>query len=283
MLRSSVVEALTRVYDSVWIIEDLQTERFELFRVDQKLVHTEPAKEAARRTKFSDALVGYSRLIQEEDRAAFLAAATSENIERNTRKGQLYSIPFRRVFASGSRYYRLEFTRLDLENGETNIVAGFKDVDEVVRREQETQEFLNLRATVIEALTKVYDSVWLTKDLETQEFELIRVDHTLVHLIPAQTAAKLIRFSDALAFYSRLIVPEDRQRFLEAVTPEAIEKNTKEKLLYSVPFRRMFEHEVRHYRMDFTRMNLESGETNIVAGFRDVNDATHWAQNQVPD
>lgn len=280
MLRSSVVEALTRVYDSVWIIEDLQTERFELFRVDQKLVHTEPAKEAARRTKFSDALVGYSRLIQEEDRAAFLAAATSENIERNTRKGQLYSIPFRRVFASGSRYYRLEFTRLDLENGETNIVAGFKDVDEVVRREQETQESLNLRATVLEALTKVYDSVWLTKDLETQEFELIRVDHTLVHLIPAQTAAKLIRFSDALAFYSRLVLPDDRQQFLDAVTPATIARNTQEMMLYSVPFRRVFEHEIRHYRLEFTRLNRENGAYYIVAGFRDVEESVRMIQRE---
>lgn len=39
----------------------------------------------------------------------------------------------------------------------------------------------------------------------------------------------------------------------------------REKLIYSVLFRRMFEHEVRHYRME-----LENGETNIVAGFRDV-------------
>ena len=133
---------------------------------------------------------------------------------------------------------------------------------------------------MIEALTKIYDSVWIVKDLVTQRFELFRVDKTLSNIMPAQEAAKLIRFTDALAFYSRLILPEDRQRFLEAVTPEAIDRNTKDGKFYSVPFRRVFEHEVRHYRMEFARMELEDGETNIVAGFRDVDAFVQYVQQE---
>ncbi len=54
-LRTAVIEALTLVYDSVWMIHSLETQRFELLRIDKELVHTMPASEAMRITRFSDA------------------------------------------------------------------------------------------------------------------------------------------------------------------------------------------------------------------------------------
>ena len=274
VLRASVIEALTRVYASVWIIHDLESQRLELFRSDERLAYMEQVLKDARVERYYDGLVFFSGMIVEEDRASFLEAVKPENVEKNTRDGRVYSVPFRRNLEEGGfRYYQLEFSRLDLKNGENTIVAGIKDVDEEVRREQEIQQSLKLRSAVIEALTQVYDSVWIIKDLTTQRFELFRVDKTPVHMMPAQAAAKIIRFTDALAFYSRLILKEDREAFLAATTPEAIDRSTREKLLYSVPFRRVFENGIRHYRIEFTRMYLENGEINIVAGFKDVDDA----------
>ena len=133
------------------------------------------------------------------------------------------------------------------------------------------------RAAVIEALTRPYDSVWLITDVETQRFELVRVDEKMAHLLPAQAASKIARFTDAFAFYSRLVLEDDRQRFLEALTPENIIRNTKNRLIYSVPFRRVFEDGIRHYWVEFTRMELDNGEINIVTGFRDVTDEAHPA------
>ena len=90
--------------------------------------------------------------------------------------------------------------------------------------------------------------------------------------MPAQAAAKLTRFSDAFAFYSHLVLEEDRQRFLDAVTPENIMKNTGNKPIYSVPFRRVFEDGVRQYRVEFAKMELGEGEINIVTAFRPVDE-----------
>ena len=78
--------------------------------------------------------------------------------------------------------------------------------------------------------------------------------------------------ASAFAFYSRLVLEEDRQRFLDAVTPESILKNTENNSVYSVPFRRVFEEGIRHYRVEFARMDLGNGEINVVVGFKDVED-----------
>ena len=74
-------------------------------------------------------MVFYSRLVQEEDRQQFLDAVTPENIVRNTENQLIYSVPFRRVFGDGVRNYRIEFVKLDLPDGKTGIVTGFKNVD----------------------------------------------------------------------------------------------------------------------------------------------------------
>ncbi len=141
-LRSAVIEALTRVYDSVWLINDIRTQRFELFRIDEEMVHLLPANAAVKIERFSDAFAFYSKLVLEEDRQRFLDAVTPENIAENTKDKRLYSVPFRRVFENGVRYYRVEFARLALAGGETRIVTGFKDVDEEVRKEQQIQQAL---------------------------------------------------------------------------------------------------------------------------------------------
>ena len=141
-LRAAVIEALTRVYDSVWLINDVETEKFELYRIDNEMVHLLPAHTAVKIQKFSEAFAFYSNLVLEEDRERFLEAVTPENIVRNTESRLIYSILFRRVFDTGIRYYRLEFAKLDLPDGKTGIVTGFKDVDEEVRKEQQIQQAL---------------------------------------------------------------------------------------------------------------------------------------------
>ena len=141
-VRSAVIEALTRVYDSVWLISDVKTQKFELYRIDENMVHLLPANVAVRLTRFSDAFAFYSKLVLEEDRQAFLEAVTPENIVRNTENRLIYSVPFRRVFETGTRHYRVEFAKLALPGGKTGIVTGFKDVDEEVRKEQQIQQVL---------------------------------------------------------------------------------------------------------------------------------------------
>jgi molecular chaperone DnaJ len=59
-----------------------------------------------------------------------------EKIAENTEGGMIYSVPFRRVFEDGIRHYLIEFHRLDLPEGKTGIVGGFKNVDEEERRKR---------------------------------------------------------------------------------------------------------------------------------------------------
>jgi hypothetical protein len=127
-----------------------------------------------------------------------------------------------------------------------------------------------LRSAVIEALTRPYDSVWLINDILTQRFELFRIDKEMEHLMPANIAVKIEKFPQALEFYSKLVLEEDRQQFLDSVTPQCIIRNTMQGTTYSVHFRRVFDDEVRPYRIEFFKLNLGNGIINYIAGFKDL-------------
>lgn len=145
-------------------------------------------------------------------------------------------------------------------------------ISDITEKHEQAESDKALRSAVIEALTKAYDSVWLINDIETEKFELFRIDKETEHLMPANIAVKIEKFSQAFAFYSRLVLEEDRQRFLESVTPESIVRNTENKLIYSVPFRRVFDDGIRSYRVEFVRLDLPGGKTGIVGGFKNVDE-----------
>ena len=145
-------------------------------------------------------------------------------------------------------------------------------ISDITEKHAQAESDRALHSAVIEALTKAYDSVWLINDIETERFELFRIDQEMVHLLPANIAVTIEKFSQAFAFYSKLVLEEDRQRFLDAVTPQSIVRNTENIPLYSVPFRRVFENGIRHYRVEFARLDLPGGKTGIVTGFKDVED-----------
>ena len=109
---------------------------------------------------------------------------------------------------------------------ESDVYGGLYYVflSDITDQHRQAESDKALRTAVIEALTRVYDSVWLIHDMETQRFELFRIDKKMVHLMPAHVAVTIKRFSDAFEFYSRLVLEEDRQGFLDAVTPEEIRK-----------------------------------------------------------
>ena len=163
---------------------------------------------------------------------------------------------------------------------ESDVYQGlyYVFVSDITDSHQQAESDKALRTAVIEALTRVYDSVWLINDMETQSFELFRIDEEMTHLIPANVAVKLTRFTDAFSFYANLVLEEDRQDFLDAVTPAEIERNTEDKIIYSVPFRRVFDSGIRYYRLEFAKLDLKSGKTGIVAGFKDVDDEVRKEQ-----
>lgn len=142
---TAVIDALSRAYNAVWLINDIATGSFSLFRADtsEGSIHTRPTKEALKLLTYEDAKANYIKnFVAPSDRERLEKELTLENIVANTTSKKVFGVVFKRVVGDKECYYRIEFTQVQLPNGKTGIVAGFKDVDEDVRKEQEIQQVL---------------------------------------------------------------------------------------------------------------------------------------------
>lgn len=142
---TAVIDALSRAYNAVWLINDIATGSFSLFRGDtsEGSVHARPTKEALELLTYEDAKANYiNNFVAPSDRERLEKELTLENIIANTSSKKVFGVVFKRVVGDKECYYRIEFAQVQLPNGKTGIVAGFKDVDEDVRKDQEIQQVL---------------------------------------------------------------------------------------------------------------------------------------------
>lgn len=142
---TAVIDALSRAYYAVWLINDIATGSFSLFRADTSDggIHARPTNEALELLTYEDAKANYiNNYVAPSDRERLEKELTLENIVANTTSKKVFGVGFKRIVGSEERYYRIEFAQVQLPNGKTGIVAGFKDVDEDVRKDQEIQQVL---------------------------------------------------------------------------------------------------------------------------------------------
>jgi PAS domain S-box-containing protein len=217
-----------------------------------------------------DALTGFTfrGMVHPED-YEWVSASIKEQVEAS--QADFDSVEYRIVRKDGEVRWVDDYGHyIEYDDSHNGLYYVF--ISDITEKHAQAESDKALHSAVIEALTRAYDSVWLINDIETQRFELFRIDRKMVHLLPANIAVTIEKFPQAFAFYSRLVLEEDRQRFLDAVTPRNIVRNTENTPLYSVPFRRVFENGIRHYRVEFARLDLPGGQMGIVAGFKDVDD-----------
>ncbi len=146
-VRQAVIEALSEAYHTVWLITDVKSETFSLYRGDMEgsTTHTGPIRDALGQMRYSQAKEYYIRTtVAPEDRARLQEELALSSIARRVEEQQRFNVSYRRVMEDGSRrYYRIEFARVRMPGGRTGVVCGFKDVDAEVRETQERSRALS--------------------------------------------------------------------------------------------------------------------------------------------
>ena len=144
--RQAVVEALSKSYHTVWLIEDVQTERFSLYRGDiaGDTVHAQPIQDALTQMKYSQAKEYYiNTMVAKVDRERLQRELTIDSIMSRLKDRGQFNINYLRVMDDGSeRYFRIEFAQADMPDNKVGVVCGFRDVDDDVREGQAMQKAL---------------------------------------------------------------------------------------------------------------------------------------------
>ena len=92
---TAVIDALSRAYNAVWLINDIATGSFSLFRADtsEGSIHTRPTKEALEQLTYEDAKTNYiNNFVAPSDRDRLRKELTLENITANTSSKKVFGV-----------------------------------------------------------------------------------------------------------------------------------------------------------------------------------------------
>ncbi len=154
-VRDAVIATLTHSYNTVWLINDVVTEKCSLYHSDMDEAHTEAIRNALSHAKYSDTKQEYvNTMVAEEDRERMQEQIGLPYILKQFETKDRFSVSFIRALESGPRYYRIDFGRVNMPGGKTGVTMGFIDVDDEVRQERALQKAMEEKITLQEKLLK---------------------------------------------------------------------------------------------------------------------------------
>ena len=213
--RRAVIEALSKSYHTVWLVNDVQTESFSLYRgdVEGETIHAVPIRNALKNLKFSEAKEHYIKnTVAESDQEHLSRELTLENIVRSLDDRPQYTVNYLRKIEGGSeRYFRIEFAKVDMPGGRMGLVCGFKDVDADVREGRKIQDALR------EAEKAEEENQRLMQEMESaaELAELMSSVSSLLTNMPAMSFSKdaetgvYLACNQAFAEYAHKAKPEE--------------------------------------------------------------------------
>ena len=245
-VRNAVIEALSESYHTVWLINDVETETFSLYRGDTcgKTVHAAPIRDALGRMEYSMAKEYYIRTtVAPVDQERLEKELTLDCIAGRLKQRPQYSVNYLRTMDDGSeRYFRIEFARVNMPGGKMGIVCGFKNVDEEVRqgqelqkaRQRELEERIALQDKLLEqekrreelnsmitALASDYRSVYHV-DLDADDAVCYREDPADPNPTPAGVHFRYCEWFER--YCAECVDPQYAEGFLDFIRPDSIRK-----------------------------------------------------------
>ena len=142
-VRQAVIEALSESYHTVWLITNVETETFSLYRGDTQRdsIHGAANLDALNQLKYSKAKEHYIRtMVARKDQERLERELSLDYIVDQLAVRPQFNLNYLRVMEDGTeKYFRIELARMNMPDGKMGVVCGFKDVDKDVRQAQEAQ------------------------------------------------------------------------------------------------------------------------------------------------
>ena len=141
-VRQAVIEALSEIYETVWLISDVESETFVLYRGAKD--PDAPIRDESGQLKYSLAKEFYIRTtVAPEDRERLTEDLELDKIVSRLQGHSRYYVNYLRMMDDGSeKYFRIEFAKVSMPDGKLGIVCGFRNVDEEIRADMRHSETL---------------------------------------------------------------------------------------------------------------------------------------------
>ncbi len=226
-VRDAVIATMTNAYHTVWLINDVDTERCSLYHSDHDQAHMEAIRNALSHARYTETKTEYvATMVAEEDQERMQEQIGLPYILDQFKSKDTFSVSFLRTLKNESRYYRIDFGKVRMPGGRIGVTMGFIDVDEEVRRDQEIHEQILAQEkhrkeldSMITAMASDYRSVYHV-DIDADDAVCYRADPKDLHQTPVGVHfpyhARIVEYGH------RYVDDEFKEGFLRFVDPDNV-------------------------------------------------------------
>ena len=138
--QASLMDGLSKEYHSVWLIHSDRS--MELFRASSMTGSMKAVRLGMETGDYSLALPLFvERFVAPSDRLKILTECTYYKLMQSIPDDDILPFSFKRIDDNGNeRFYQVVYSRAKDEDGESNIVMAFRDVDKLIREQMEAEE-----------------------------------------------------------------------------------------------------------------------------------------------
>ena len=168
-IRDAVIETLTNTYNTVWLIDDIETGRCSMYHGDlsDSSIHAEAIRNALVHSDYPETELEYIRtMVASEDQERMMQEISLPHIISELYAKERFSVTFLRQFENCKRYYRIDFGKVRMPEGKLGVMLGFKDVDMEIREGQRVQQALLSAQKGEEENKKLAEETSLAKQME---------------------------------------------------------------------------------------------------------------------
>ena len=145
-VKDAVIDSLTAAYNTVFLINDVETERCSLYYGDLGAgsIHAEAIRNALSHARYTDTKTEYvDTMVAAEDHERMQTEISLPYMLEQLKERDRFSVMFLRDLPEGLRYYLIDLAKVNMPRGRTGIMMGFRDVDDEIRKNLELQEMVN--------------------------------------------------------------------------------------------------------------------------------------------
>ena len=142
-MRNAVIATLTNAYNTVWLIDDVITEKCSLYHTDMDEAHSEAIRNALSHARYTDTKTQYvATMVAPQDQERMQEQIGLPYILKQFETKDQFSVSFIRALESGPRRYRIDFGKVFMPGGRIGAMMGFKDVEDETLQEEAVQKAL---------------------------------------------------------------------------------------------------------------------------------------------
>ena len=259
-----IIEILASEYSSVYRI-DLDTDELTTYTMNDR------TKEYFENAFIDD--ITYSKAfgmyvdkaVAPDSKELMLAAGSIDNIREQLKNQKTFITTY---LNDENKYSEMKFVKVGSDNEKPKAVAlGFSEVDEAYRKELENKQ----REEFINGLADDYEAVFHV-DLDENTIETIRVSDA--YLMRNPSLESHMSYPAYVKAVASNIVEDDREGFVNALSPEYINREFKDKEAFFHNYSIMRDGDVTYYQLKVIHTGDWTTDHNYLIGVHNMDELT---------